>query len=260
MDLRIKIDFGRLLPGLLIFMVGVALLALWFVLALVSFFFFFVPVLQGIFYFGLDILVASLVLMGSGVLIMLAGVSWWRRTNDEDWISRIVSRRVSRDVMPTSQRAGEVIGLVVSFLVLLFFFENQVQGTGFFTSSFGLPEQVLFYGVWLFGAAVSIVRAAYGRRNAIRPLEAIQAAIWAFSAFWLLSVFPFNFAHIMDLLPSTIHPLFSWVTNPVGALILLVTGIGSLANLVYTSILYSVVRARQMGSMPHRWAERRKSG
>ena len=74
----IRIDFGRLFPGLLILLIGVAFFALWLLLVFVSFFAFFLPGLGGIFYLALDILVSSLVLMGLGALIMLAGVrGWW---------------------------------------------------------------------------------------------------------------------------------------------------------------------------------------
>ncbi len=75
--MTVKIDFGRVFPGLVVFLIGAVLLILWVLLALLSFFLFFVPALHGIFYFSLDVLVASLVLMGSGVLIMFSGASGW---------------------------------------------------------------------------------------------------------------------------------------------------------------------------------------
>jgi len=146
--------------------------------------------------------------------------------------------------MTIGERAGETFGLFISLLILVFFVENQVRGTGFFTSAFKLPEQVLFYGPWFFGTLVSLARAVYGRRNAIRPLEILQASFWMVAAFWLLSVFPFNFAHFTTLLPNAVQPAFFWATDTVGAIILVLMGIGNLANMVYTSVLYATVRAQ----------------
>jgi len=74
------------------------------------------------------------------------------------------------------QRAGDVFGAVVSMFVLLFFVENKVKGMGFFTSRFGPAEQALFYGSALVGVVVSLARAAYGRRNAVRSLDALLLA------------------------------------------------------------------------------------
>jgi hypothetical protein len=243
--LTVKVDFGRILPGLVVFLLGAGLFVLWVLLAFFSFFLFFVPELHWVFYFALDVLVASLVLMGSGVLIMISGASGWREMAGENVsLSGRVNRRVERDRMRIGERFGEVVGVFVSLLILLFFWENQVRGTGFFTSAFRLPEQFLFYGPAVFGVLVSLARAVYGRRNAIRPLEILQAAFLVTAAFWLYSVFPFDFAHFTDLLPGAIRPAFFWATDAVASIVLLLAGIGSLANLVYTSVLFATMRAQ----------------
>jgi hypothetical protein len=49
-------------------------------------------------------------------------------------------------------------------------------------------------------------------------------------------------------LPSVIQPAFFWVTDTVGVIVLLLIGVGSLANLVYTSVLYAAVRAQLVGA------------
>jgi hypothetical protein len=241
--LTIKVDLGIVFPGLVVLLIGIGLFVLWLLLAILSFFLFFAPALRWVFFVGLYVLVASLVLMAGGVLIMVAATSAWRRGDRHSWLDERSQLRASRDRMSPGARAGELFGLLISVLVLLFFVENQVRGTGFFTSSFGPLEELAFYGSWAVGALVSVVRAAYGRRNAVRPLVILESAVLAVSAFWLLFVFPFDFAHLPDLLPGAIKPAFFWSTDTVGWLVLLLVGVGSIANFLYNSVLYFTVRA-----------------
>ncbi|HVC27702.1 MAG TPA: hypothetical protein VND40_06025 [Nitrososphaerales archaeon] len=243
--MTIRIDFGRLFPGLVILLIGVALFILWLLLVFVSFFAFFIPGLGGIFYLALDILVASVVLVGLGALIMLAGVSgWWSRSSVTWGRHGSVS---DRDRLMPGQRGGEVGSAFISFLILLFFIENQVKGTGFFTSRWGTTEQALFYGTWVVGALVSLARAAVGRRNPVRPLDALYGAMLAVTALWLLRVFPFDFAHFPDLLPAAVRPAFFWLTNPVGAIVLVLGAIGGFVSMVYNVVVYAVSRSRGLG-------------
>jgi hypothetical protein len=238
--MTIRIDFGRVFPGLVILVIGVAFFVLWLLLVFVSFFAFFVPGLSGIFHIALDILVASLVLMGVGALMMFAGVSGWWSQPEAKW-GRHGSRE-DRDRLNPGQRTGEVFSVIISFLVLLFFFENQVKGTGFFTPRFGPTEQALFYGTWFVGAAVSLARAAYGRRNPVRPLDALYGAALLVTALRLLAVFPFDFSHFPDLLPGAVRFAFFWLTNPVGTIVLVLAAIGGFVSMVYNAVVYSLSR------------------
>jgi hypothetical protein len=58
----------------------------------------------------------------------------------------------------------------------------------------------------------------------------------------LFIVFPFNFAHLGDLLPSSLQFLLSWIPNYLGRIILLLVGLGGLFNSVYTPVIYFSVR------------------
>jgi hypothetical protein len=239
--MTIRIDFGRIFPGLVLLLVGVGLFALWLVLVFVSFFAFFVPGLGGIFYVALDILVSSFVLMGVGGLVVLAGTSGWWTRSSVTW-----GRHGSvwdRDRMMPGQRGGEVVSVFISFLVLLFFIENQVKGTGFFTSRWGPTEEALFYGTWMVGAIVSLARAAVGRRNPVRPLDALYGAMLAVTALWLLHVFPFEFAHFPDLLPGFMRFAFTWISNPIGRVFLVLGAIGGFASMLYNAVVYAVSRS-----------------
>ena len=80
----------------------------------------------------------------------------------------------------------------------------------------------------------------------MRPLEAAGHALLAFSALWLLIVFPFSFSHLPDMLPTEVRFLFFWVTDQVGALVLLISVIAAALSAVYTLILYSAIRNWQL--------------
>jgi hypothetical protein len=146
--------------------------------------------------------------------------------------------------MKVSDRVGEFIGILISLLVLDYFYQSQVLATGFFTSAFGQSEQLAFYGPMILGIAVSFVRGTYGRKNAVRPLQSFQGAVIAVTAFWLLDKFPFEFTHLTALLPSFIQVLFWWVSNPVGQLLFFLAGIGGLVSMVVHALRYSSVRGR----------------
>ena len=238
--MRIRIDLRLILPGLLIFLIGLAFFAVWLVLAIVAFFLFFVPSLHGIFYFVLDLLIASICLMAAGAIIALSGArGWWGM----GW-SRNAHEEAFRDRMKASDRVGEFVGVVFALLVLYYFYESQVLDTGFFTSAFGQTEQLAFYGPMVLGVVVSLVRGVYGTKNAVRPLQSFQGAVIAATAFWLLYTFPFEFKHLTALLPSFIQIPFWWVSNPVGQFLFLVGGIAGLVSMAVHAAKYVSVRYR----------------
>ena len=244
--MRIRIDFRLILPGLIIFLIGLAFFAAWLVLAIVSFFLFFVPALHGIFYVVLDLLVASLFLMVAGGLIALSGArGWW----GAGW-SHGASEEAWKDRMKVSERVGEFIGVVISMLVLDYFYQSQVLATGFFTSAFGQTEQLAFYGPIVLGVVISIIRGAYGKKNAVRPLQSFQGAVIAVSCFWLLSTFPFQFTRLTALLPSFVQVPFWWISNPIGQLLFFLGGIGGLASMATHAVRYVSVRSRLSSSAP----------
>ena len=239
--MTIRVDFGRIFPGLVILLIGVGFFVLWLLLVFVSFFAFFVPGLSGIFGIALDILIASLVLMGVGALIIFGGVSGWWRQSETQW-GRYGSR-AARDRLNPGQRSGEVFSVIISFFILLFFYENQVKGTGFFTSNFGPTEQALFYGTWVVGAVVSLARAVVGNMNPVRPLDAFYGLMITVTAIRLLTVFPLDFSHFPDLLPQAVRFAFFWLNNSVGAIILVLGAIGGFVSMVYNAVVYSLSRS-----------------
>ena len=149
-----------------------------------------------------------------------------------------------KDTPRLAKRAGELFGVDISIVVFLFLYENQLRGAAFFTSAFGSLAQFFFYAPLFTGMALSFGRAVYGGRNAIRPFDCLNMLFLAVSAFWLLSVFPFDFSQFGGMFPSAIQFAFAWLSNDIGRVLFALAGVVSLAEMVYTAVLYSAVRGQ----------------
>lgn len=124
--------------------------------------------------------------------------------------------RPSKEVLTSTQRVGELVGIAIMLLVFGYFAEHQATGTGFYTSAFGPMEKFLLYGPLLFAMAAPLARALVGRRNPARPLDVAQNLFSTVSALWLLIVFPFDFTHFAEPLPEGMRFLLSWINDTVG--------------------------------------------
>ena len=164
-------------------------------------------------------------------------------TEQRSWFGRRVSCWYNKDHEKPSERAGEVFAIVAISLVTLYFVSSQIDKTGFFTSSFGNLETFLFYLPVPLGMVVCFIRLIMGRKNPARLLDTIDAAITGIACLWFFVVFPFNFAHLGDLLPSQIQFLADWIPDYLARGVFLIGGFGSLINAVYTPMIYLVVRA-----------------
>lgn len=242
-ELRLRIDFGRVVPGVLILISGLLVLVVLALVAVVAFLFSFTAGAGAVLGAVPTLMLVPAALVASGLLIILSGVSWWGRGGG-GWFSGTAEARASEDRIRVSGRIGEVFGIAVSLIIFFFLYENQLRGVAFFTPSFGGLESILFYAPLFTGMALSLARALYGRRNGLRPFDAVNALFLAFAAFWLLSVFPFDFAHFADMFPASIQFIFAWLPNWVGRVLFALAGVGSLVNFAYTAVLYTSVRNR----------------
>jgi hypothetical protein len=148
-----------------------------------------------------------------------------------------------RDRMGFAERGGEVFALLAIVLVALFFYEHQARSTGFFTSSFGPTESLFLYGSILSGMAGPLSRLVTGRRNISRLPEMIAAAFWILGSVWLLVYFPFNFAHLADVLPEFLRFALAWITNDIARIFFILGLLGGIASVSVNAILYLRVRS-----------------
>ena len=241
--MKFRIDFGRVFPGLLLLISGLLLIVVLMLVALVAFLFSFLAGSEEALGIALELMLVPVVLIAAGVIAILTGVSW-RGKGGAGRFSGIARARAARDRIRLSGRVGEIVGIVFSVIVFLFLYENQLRGVAFFASTFGSTAQFFFYAPLFIGMALSLARALHGRRNAIKPFDALNALFVAVAAFWLLSVFPFDFTRFGDMFPVSIQVLFGWITNGVGRALFTLAGIASVLKFFYTVILYLAVRGK----------------
>lgn len=154
-----------------------------------------------------------------------------------------VEKKALEDNMKNSQRGGEIVGIIVIGLVALFFYVHQTETTGFFTSSFGGIEAFLFYGAILIGMAGPIVKFLTGKRNKSRPAEIIASVFWVVASAWfLMVVFPFDFAHFADVVPDFLRFLVSWITNDIAYVLIAIGMVGGIISVGINTVLYIKVR------------------
>lgn len=186
--------------------------------------------------------IASLLIMGLaiGAMWMIwfslnrGSRQWWAKDNR----SRIQKSRGTGENLNLGQRGGQVVSAVIILMILAFFVYNQAANTGFFTSKFGGWEMFAFYGSIGLGLVPPLARAAIGRRNPVRPVEAFCNLFSAFTCLWFFFVFPFNFAHFPDALPLAIRFAAAWVTNDIAKVVLILGFLGGMISAAYNVMRY----------------------
>jgi hypothetical protein len=159
-----------------------------------------------------------------------------------------VVQKQDRETLSVLARWGEVIIIGMMLFLLAFLVYHQTANTGFFTEKFGSLEMVCLYGPLLLGIAAPAVRAYTGRRNPGRPFEAATSLFLAAGSLWLLSVFPFSFAHLADALPQSIRFILAWVTDDIGRIpLILQVIIGPITAILTTWRFLSMRRQEPEG-------------
>jgi hypothetical protein len=155
---------------------------------------------------------------------------------------RTVVEKADKEILSRSQRWTGL--LIVAGMLLLFGFltVHQLTNTGFFTEKFGSLEMVCLYGPIAVSLIAPIVRAVGRRQNPSRPFDAATNLSLAVGSFWLWIVFPFDFAHLGDILPSMLRFVTSLITNDVGKILLVLQFIGGPISALFTILKYFSVR------------------
>lgn len=141
-----------------------------------------------------------------------------------------------KNILSIPDRIGEIVGITLSSLVAAFFVYHQTTDTGFMTSKFGSVESILFYGSFALAIISSGARAIIGRRDTSRPFELASNVFTAIAALWFLTIFPFNFAHLADPLPSSLKFILSWISNGIGWVIILLSAVVSIAVAISNAV------------------------
>lgn len=178
----------------------------------------------------------------AGLLIAVMWITWIFSKGRKYWWNKedrtTPNYGGKKEILKIGQRFGEVFGVVVILLIMAFFVYNQIANTGFFTSGFGQWAMFAFYGSILLSLVLPLARAVIGARHPVRPLEAASNIFSIFAALYLLTIFPFNFAHFADALPSTVKFAFSWISNDIAKLGLMLIILGSMMSAVVNIVKY----------------------
>ena len=145
-----------------------------------------------------------------------------------------------------SQIAGRIIGWFIAVVLMLcglgFYYAHQAWSTGFFTPNFTGELAVLLYVSILYVAINATARLLTDRKSTLTMIELLGALLTGITTLCLFVAFPFNFAHVGDVLPGLIQPLLRWVTNDVGRILCAVAVFGSAIAIIVDSA--KLVRAR----------------
>jgi hypothetical protein len=166
----------------------------------------------------------------------------------KNWFARRAEAEAKKDIIPYSERVGNIVGVAVGFLIVFFFVAHKTGSTGFFTSKFNTIEMLLFYGSLMFGIVSTALRGLFGRKNLARLVDVFGSILVAVAITWLFVVFPFDFAYFADVLPSFLRFLLQWISNDIARVLMVLGIIVTLVMAIYTAIFYVLVR-REL-SMP----------
>jgi hypothetical protein len=158
------------------------------------------------------------------------------------WFTRHAEAEAKKDVITFSERAGNIVGVVIGLLAVLYFVLHQQWSTGFFTSEFGTLEMLLFYVSMFFGIISSALRALLSRKNPVRLLEAIGLLFTTVAIAWFFVVFPFDFTFVADVLPGSLRFLLQWISNDVARGLMILGIIITLVMTIYTAAIYTFIR------------------
>lgn len=158
------------------------------------------------------------------------------------WFASHAEAEAKKDIIPRSERLGNIIGLAAILLILLYFVAHQTWSTGFFTTRFGLAEAFFFYASFLYGMVPLYIRSLAGRKNLARFFDVLGSVLFLIALAWLLMVFPFDFSYFADVLPTFLRFLLQWISNDIARVLMTIGIIGTLIMGVYNALLYVFVR------------------
>ncbi len=177
---------------------------------------------------------------------MSGGTTLDKTQADRSWFSRLVEKEVAY-ADPYEDRGLSIGIIVVAVLIGSHFVAHQARSTGFLTATFGTLETLLLYGTLLFWIATSAL-IVVGQKNRSRDLDLGGLFFAAGATAWLLVVFPFEFAHVGDMLPESLRFLVQWISNDIARALIVLSVIAHLGLAVGSAILRASVyrmRARQ---------------
>lgn len=117
-------------------------------------------------------------------------------------------------------KVAEVVATTfVTFAIFGFYMAHYAWSTGFFTSAFTPPMAALFFASVLWVIVNTSTKVVTPRKDLVALVELIGALLFVAVAAWILIVFPLNFAHVADVIPTQFQFILSWLTNDIGRIL-----------------------------------------
>ena len=161
-----------------------------------------------------------------------------------DWYRNMIDKEVKADRITGGTLVGEIIAFFDLSSVLAFFVVHELRDTGFYTDAFGALEMFLLFGAGGFGVALVVLRIIVRRKNVIRPLDVASLLFFVIAHAVLLSVFPFDFSYVGDVLPSYLSWCVDWMSDTIGRILLALGVFGGCVGAVFTFATYVGVKKR----------------
>lgn len=117
-------------------------------------------------------------------------------------------------------KASELVATTFfTALVFGFYMAHYAWSTGFFTSDFTPFLATLFFASVLYVIVNSYAKAVTPRKDVLALVELVGVVLFVTVAAWIFTAFPFNFAHVADVVPAPFQFLLIWLTNDIGRII-----------------------------------------
>lgn len=133
-------------------------------------------------------------------------------------------------------KASEAIpSIIATFLIGGFYIAHQAWSTGFFTADFTILLATAFYASVFYVIVNSAAKVLIARKDVVILIELIGAVLFMGVAAWVYFVFPFNFAHLADVVPVQAQFALTWITNDIGRIIVDIALFGSIIAVIIDS-------------------------
>ena len=162
----------------------------------------------------------------------------------ESWFSR--AKTEADKGVPNNERVTGIVLVVVNALLILYFVSHQMESTGFFTPKFGTLEMFFLYGSLVAWIITGSLDGIFGQRLLSRLFDVFGGIIFiAISLVWLTIIFPFDFSHFPDVLPSSLRFLVQWISNDIAKGIMVLGTILLVVAEIYSPIAYKFVTIKR---------------
>ena len=167
-----------------------------------------------------------------------------------NWFQREAEKEAKKDVLKKSDRFGNLVGIILGIVVLLFFVSHLTSQTGFFTPSFGTVSAIIFFAATAWALIASGLRLVTGRRSPSKLADIIGSFLVMISVIYFLSSWQFDFAHVADPLPGFLKWGLEWMTNEFAMNMMVLVGIVLVFVIPFQIVSYRCLRIELLKPQP----------